>query len=232
MTNLQEKLEKLTPTILSDFDLKIYDDEPTFDPEIHLELTEPEFVILLDGFKRVDKAPQLVKPSSPTGESQFAYTGPFKVLSDEGYRVLKTILDREMNYRISDERHPSKIRFGGYRSKWLQDFNRCPKVLEHLSRITGDVQLVPTTLQSNYSHTNIGYAGSNIVDPYHVDSVPYVLILLACNMMNTVGGKLQLIERPRQDALKLIEEHRAQLPDEMVQTINYLGENSCVFMQG
>ena len=222
----------LIPPLLVDSESQLYDDEPVFDPDIHLALTEPEFVVLLDGFQHVPKAPQLAKPVEDNGQSQIAYSGPFRLLSDEGYRVLREILKREMAYQISDARHPSKIRFSGYRSKWLQDFNRCPRILEHLSNIAGDVQLLPTSLQSSYSHTNIGYAGSDRVDLYHRDSVPYVMILLACDMSETVGGELQLIERDPEEAFRLIEQYEGELPQEFVRTIDYLGSNSCVFMQG
>ena len=222
----------LMPPLLVDPDSELYTDELIYSPDIHLSLTEPDFVVLLDGFQHVPKAPQLAKPVAATGESQIAYTGPFRLLSDEGYRVLRTILKREMAYQISDVRHPAKIRFSGYRSKWLQDFNRCPRVLEHLSSLTGDVKLMTTTLQSNYSHTNIGYAGSDKVDSYHRDSVPYVVILLACDMRETVGGELQLIERNVEEAFRLIEQYQGQLPKELIRTIDYLGTNSCVFMQG
>ena len=220
------------PPLLADRDSELYADEPIFDPNIHLTMTEPDFVVLLDGFQRVAKAPPLIKPVATNGESQVAYTGPFQLLSDEGYRVLREILKREMKYQISDARHPAKIRFSAYRSRWIQDFNRCPQILEHLSRITGDVQLLPTTLQSSYSHTNIGYAGADQIDAYHRDSVPYVVILLACDMSETVGGKLQLIERDAEEALGLIEQYRGQVPEEFIRTIDYLGPNSCVFMQG
>jgi hypothetical protein len=222
----------LLPPLLVDPESELYADEPIYDPDIHLAMTEPDFVVLLDGFQRVPKAPQLVKPTAANGESQIAYTGPFQLLSDEGYRVLLTILKREMAYQMSDARQPAKIRYGGYRSKWLQDFNRCPLVLEHLSRMTGDVKLLPTTLQSNYSHTNIGYAGTDRVDTYHRDSVPYVVILLACDMSQTVGGELQLIERDPDEAFRLIEQYKGQVPNEYIRTIDYLGTNSCVFMQG
>ena len=220
------------PPLLADPENELYTDEPTFDPDIHLAMTEPDFIVLLDGFQRVPKATQLPKPVPANGESQLAYTGPFRLLSEEGYRVIREILKREMKYQISDARHPAKIRFSAYRSKWIQDFNRCPRILEHLSRITGDVQLSPTALQSSYSHTNIGYAGAERVDAYHRDSVPYVVILLACDMSATVGGELQLIERNPEEAFRLIEQHRGQVPKEFIQTIDYLGPNSCVFMQG
>lgn len=222
----------LMPPLLIDPNCEIYADEPTFDPDIHLTLTEPFFIVLLDGFQHVPRAPQLAKPVSSTGESQIAYTGPFQLLSDEGYRVLRMIIQREMAHQISDERQLAKIRYGGYRSKWLQDFNRCPRILDHLSRITGDVQLMPTALQSNYSHINIGYANTYKVDAYHRDSVPYVVILLACDMSETVGGELQLIERDPEEAFRLIEQYKGQVPKEYIRTIDYLGSNKCVFMQG
>lgn len=220
------------PVLLKDPDMEIYTDEPVFDPDIHLSMTEPDFVVLLDGFQHVAKAPRLSQPVAANGDSQLAYTGPFRILSDEGYRVLRMILEREMAHRTSDERHPAKIRHSGYRSKWIQDFNRCPRILEHLSNMAGDVRVLPTTLQSSYSHVNIGYSGGSNIDSFHRDSVPYVLILLACDMTNTVGGELQLIEQDPKDAFRLIEEYKGQVPNEYVRTIDYLGQNSCVFMQG
>jgi hypothetical protein len=220
------------PPLLADFDSEPYADEPVYDSDLHLALSKPDYVVLLDGFQTVPEAPQLAQPVAANGESQIAYTGPFRLLSDEGFRILRTILQREMAYQISDARHPAKVRFGAYRSKWLQDFNRCPRILEHLSRMTGDVQLVPTPMQSNYCHTNIGYAGADKIDAYHRDSVPYVVILLASDMSETVGGKLQLIEREPDEALRLIAQHHGQVPDEFIRTLDYLGLNSCLFMQG
>ena len=58
-------------------------DEPVYDPKIHLSLTEPDFVVLLDGFLHVPKAPKLDQPAATNGDSQLAYTGPFRLLSDE-----------------------------------------------------------------------------------------------------------------------------------------------------
>ncbi|CAF3991523.1 unnamed protein product [Rotaria sp. Silwood2] len=220
------------PPLLTDPEMELYTDEPTFDPDIHLAMTEPDFVVLLDGFQHVPKAPQLSQAVASNGDSQLAYSGPFRLLSDEGYRVLRMILEREMVHQTYDERHPARIRHSSYRSKWIQDFNRCPRILKHLSDITGDVQLLPTALQSSYSHTNVGYAGGDNIDAYHCDSVPYVVILLACDMSNTVGGELQLIERDFKDAFNLIEQYKGQVPNEFIRTIDYLGQNSCVLMQG
>lgn len=220
------------PPRLAHPEFEFASDEPTYDPDIHLSLTEPDFVVLLDSYRRVSKAPKLDQPVASNGGSQLAYTGPFRLLSDEGYQILRYILQRQLEHEMSDERQPAYICYNGYRSKWIQDFNRCPRVLEHLSRMTGDVRLSPTALQSTYSHVNIGRATRQNIDAWHCDSVPYVVILLACDMRQTVGGELQLIEREPTEAFRLIEEYRGQVPKDFIRTIDYLGPNSCVFMQG
>ncbi|CAF1172563.1 unnamed protein product [Rotaria sordida] len=78
------------PPLLIDPEIEFYIDEPTFDPDIHLTMTEPDFVVLLDGLQHVPKAPQLPQPVASNGDSQVAYSGPFRLLSDEDYRVLHT----------------------------------------------------------------------------------------------------------------------------------------------
>ena len=81
-------------------------DEPVDDPDIHLSLTEPDFIVLLDGwFRYVAKAPKLDRPPASNGDSQLGYTAPFRLLSDEG-----------------DARQTAYICNAGYRSKWIQDF--------------------------------------------------------------------------------------------------------------
>ena len=55
-------LEKVTTVsmspLLSHPNFEIYSNEPIYDPDVHLSLTEPEFVVLLDNFRRVPKAPK------------------------------------------------------------------------------------------------------------------------------------------------------------------------------
>ncbi len=206
--------------------------EPVYDPDIHLSLTEPDFVVLLDKFERVPKAPKLDRPLASNGDGQLAYTSPFRVLSDEGYQVLRSILDREYIHRRNDDIATNNIRDCGYRSKWIQDFNRCSRVRNHLSKITGDVHLLPVAFQLYYSQVNIGFANRMNVAQYHCDSVPYVLLLLASDTSQTIGGELQMIEREPKEAFRLIEQYKGQVPDEYVRRIDYAGINSCVLMQG
>ncbi|CAF1447565.1 unnamed protein product [Didymodactylos carnosus] len=212
----------------------LVDDEPKYDPSIHLNIVEPEFVVLLNNnFQRVKHAPA-IDFEQGVYKSQVAYTAPFRILSDEGYKVLKSIIKREFINCEGDQRQPNRIRHIGYRSKWIRDFNRCPIVLEFLTKLCGSNEpLMATTLKSSYSHTNIGLVDpTKNIDQWHVDSVPYVIIILACDMTNTIGGELQLIEREKQEALKLIAEYNGEIPDEYVQNIDFGGAGSVIFMQG
>ncbi|CAF4538309.1 unnamed protein product, partial [Didymodactylos carnosus] len=67
------------------------ENEPLYDPQIHLKFTEPDFVVLLNNNF------QQVKYISTDRNDKYplAYTAPFRILSDEGYSVLKAIIKRE-----------------------------------------------------------------------------------------------------------------------------------------
>ena len=154
------------------------------------------------------------------------------MLSEEGYQVLRMIIQRESTHRKARPVVQTYIGHCGYRSKWIQDFNRCLRVLNHWSNIIGDVRLLPIAFQSFFSQINVGIVSETNVLQFHIDSVPYVVILPACDMSQTIGGELQLIEREPKEAFRLIEQYKGQVPDEYIRTIDYLGTNSCILMQG
>ncbi|CAF4093764.1 unnamed protein product [Adineta steineri] len=220
------------PPLLPHPTFTLYQDEPVYDPDIHLSLTEPDYVVLLDKFQHVSKTPKIDRSVTSNVDGQLAYTSPFQVLSDEGYRVLLMIIDRDQAYQKNDDIATVHIRDCGYRSKWIQDFNRCPRVLNHLSKITGDVQLLPVAYQIFYSQVNIGFPNGLNVTQYHCDSVPYVLLLRASDMNKTIGGDLEMIERESKEAFHLIEQHKGEVPDEYTRKIEYGDINSCILMQG
>ena len=65
--------------------------EPTFDPKGHLNLVKPPYVVT---FPNLDKVPQAQPVTSNKG-SNFAWSGPFQLLSEEGLRVVRNIVNRE-----------------------------------------------------------------------------------------------------------------------------------------
>ena len=65
--------------------------EPKFDASIHLNLSSPEYVVTFPSMTKVKRAPQVTSNKG----SSFAYSGPFQLLSEEGLKVVRSIVQRE-----------------------------------------------------------------------------------------------------------------------------------------
>ena len=65
--------------------------EPKFDPSVHLNLSKPNYVVTFPNMEKVKKAPAVTSNKG----SAFAYSGPFQLLSEEGLKVVKDIVQRE-----------------------------------------------------------------------------------------------------------------------------------------
>ena len=71
--------------------------EPRFCPRVHLSLTRPDYVVTFPRMARAARAP----PVTPgTRGSEFAWSGPFQLLSLEGLRVVRDIVRREEHRRV------------------------------------------------------------------------------------------------------------------------------------
>ena len=68
------------------------DDEPQFCPSVHLSLTRPDYVVTFPHMTRVTQAPPVIPGNRG---SEFAWSGPFQLLSQEGLRVVRDIVRRE-----------------------------------------------------------------------------------------------------------------------------------------
>ena len=66
--------------------------EPQFCPRVHLSLTRPEYVVTFPHMARLARAPPVIPG---TRGSEFAWSGPFHLLSQEGLRVVRDIVRRE-----------------------------------------------------------------------------------------------------------------------------------------
>ena len=101
------------------------EDEPRYDPAQHLSLEFPDRIWSLEEF---GYDPEVIASCA----SPVALTSPFRILSDEGVRILHQILSQLKAQRstLSDDRTASYLAGGVYRSKFLRDFCACPVVLE------------------------------------------------------------------------------------------------------
>ena len=160
---------------------KVEEESLKFDAEKHLALEEPSWVQTLN-FEKVD-FPFQSKSSKTAG---FAYTAPFRVLSSEGVKALRKVIDENESFATQNGRQPKALRGLGYISEFVRQLNYSPPILDLLSRIS-NAPMWPHSMPMNFGHTNFGIIGSTApVDKWHADSVDYVLVLIISDMQDMV----------------------------------------------
>ena len=198
-----------------------------FNPSIHLQLEKPAFIKTLND----TRIPYPVPPSTSHQGCNLAYTAPFRVLSEQGIQDLRIVIKNNEQFAGSNNRQPKSLRGIGYRSKFIRDFTYSKEMLNHLSLCTGKT-LHPHDMGMNVAQINFGKINGGAADVWHIDSVPYVMVLLLSDATDMIGGKLQVarISDPTK-ALDIIYEN-GELPEELIDTVNYPGAGYCIFMQG
>lgn len=199
--------------------------DPVFDAAKHLEN---------GGVWDVSK----ISCSSLPNSSKFGYTAPFKVFTDEGYQIARSIIDleKEEGYIKPDRRIQLCLRGVTYRSPFLRAFSECQELSTLASNLSGEPLIIHPII-SNHSHVNWGIPAEETgevknVDQWHQDSVSHVLIILMSDMSESVGGELELILKPTDEAFKLLEETQNQVPDDLLVKIRFPGPGYGVFVTG
>ena len=233
----------------------LHEREPCFDPAVHLQLEPPEYVKMLpqSGSTAASKgdivqfpipvcsAPDhlagmtTAKDISSGTEVPFgglAYSAPFRVLSDEGVAAMRGIIsDHEASAEALPSRAAKSLRGLGYKSQFVHDFNYSESMLGHLSKIAG-TPIGPHHMGMNMSQINFGEIGAGKpIDEWHLDSVPYVLVVLLSDASGSQGGQLQvaLLGDPREtiDKIKM-----GVVDTSEIDVVDYPGAGYAIFMQG
>jgi len=209
--------------------------EPVFDPQKHLNLQMPEYVRLLSTFEKAKFTPDITSSEwKQKGENgtDFAYTSPFSLLSDEGIKALLDIIQRE-SHRAGDPKasrgNKKIIRGLYYSSKFIRDLQNCQELRDHFRRICGE-ELVPHPSYSNSPQVNISFVGGTKgpVDHWHWDSVAYTGVILLSDMREMKGGDLEVARCDKRKALEMLAHGQAP-PTE---TIQYGKEGKMILAQG
>ena len=224
--------------------------EPThetvrFDPARHLNLGVPEYVKMLPTASTNEQfvqfpvplagsTPQVVRGCTSQAEIPFtglAYTAPFSVLSAEGVAALRQVITDNEKFSTSvPDLVPKCLRGLGYRSKFVRDLNYSEEILTHLSQCAGEV-LTPHGMSTNLAQINFGEVGGGPVNQWHIDSVPYVMVILLSDATDMVGGEL-LVARlgdPREAIRKI---QADEVDKSLIDKVNYPGAGYAILMQG
>ena len=212
------------------------DETVVFDPAKHLQLEPPTHVKDLE-FQNV---PFPYGPEEASKKRGFAYSMPFRVLSEEGLREARAAVD---NARAKYS-EPGATQIGkgntrathfargvGYTSQWMRDFTYDTSVTDLLSDIARD-ELWPHTMTMSVGHTNVGQiATGKPVDKWHIDSTDYVLIVIISDIEEMEGGLLRVLQQPDSSGSYFQEIQARGVPPELVETVRYTGPGYGIFMQ-
>jgi hypothetical protein len=142
--------------------------ELRFDPRKHLQIEMPRTVKTL----QFDDIPFPYRAEDidgiPPGE-HLAYTAPFRLLSEEGTRELRAIVDKNTAHIVQNDRNCC-IRGLGYLSQWVRDLSYSDEVVGMCSALANE-PLWPHDVLMHMGHTNFGAIDTGrAVDEWHTDS--------------------------------------------------------------
>ncbi len=212
-----------------------FEDEFQYDPDKHLAPSLPDRVWSLAEFGYTPG--EIESCASPV-----AVTSPFRLLSDEGVKVLHQIATRlkSQQTNIAGSRVPAHLAGGVYRSKFLRDFCACPEVLRHMSAIAG------TTLASHSMPSQqlyINYAPrdlSKAVDSWHYDGIGFDYVLMLSDPAKLQGGNFEYFKGTKFEIAKMFDRavHQVRygikqdLPQDRVIKVAFPAAGYAVFQQG
>lgn len=184
-----------------DFDVRVPPNLPSlnhdtdFDPNIHLELTEPERIWNLTDFGYTED--QQKRAPFP-----IAVTTPFRLLSDKGIEQLRLILEDLKQFRRGSERMANYIRGSLYYSKFLRQFCSSKEVNDFISKLAGtEVRPHPMTLYQ--AHVNLKPEDpSREVDRWHTDTVLLDYVLMVSDPKSFKGGHFEYFQSTRNEAIR------------------------------
>lgn len=186
------------------------DDEPRFDPERHLALTEPDHVVTL--------ADLGYEPADRKGTAtDIAISAPFRILSDEGAAVMLDVARRLRPLaRRAGDRIENTVRGGVYTSRWLRDLCLSPEVATALGAIYG-TDVSPHPMGLHLGHLN--YEPSVItdaVDKWHHDTLPLDFVMTVTDPTATPGGRFEYFTGTKAEAAELKAAGATPPPDRVV----------------
>ncbi len=201
------------------------DNEPTYDPNIHLALEFPKDSHTLHDLgysqEEIDKCP-----------TDYGVSGVTRLLSDEGVRVLMQTAQSLRKYASSGgERIQYLLRGCVYRSKFLRDLCLCPKVSEFLSQIYG-IPVAPHSIPLHLGHFNFAPDDlTRAVDKWHIDTIGFDYVMMVSDPNQQVGGRFQYFLGTKKE-IQEIKDNNQSIPEDRIISPEFPGPGYIIVMQG
>lgn len=222
-------------------------EEMDFNEQVHLELGQPEVVRYLDQ--------DLNHSKSLTAQlaTNYGCCSAFRILSDEGCRVVDHTLNALEKYATSSPRIPKFLKGSTYRSRFMNGLAHSPSILRLVSQLAG-CELIYHPMRIQQLHTNFkpdeknggdytkdegtdeqpakrSRKGPKKVDKWHIDTTAFVLVLFCTDPDEYEGGELQYFSGTREEGIAFLSKN-GELPADRVYTVGRQHKGYGVFMQG
>lgn len=200
-------------------------DEPVFDPVVHLQLEPSQHKWRLDEFgyseSEVAECP-----------SNIAAAGPFRVLSNDGAAIMLESSRRLEKFKQHTETLAPSVRFPAYRSRFMRDLARSPEVAAFVSeQMEGGV--VPHSL-TGLALTHLNYTSEGVgvsIDRWHNDAVGVACVMAASDPGLLDGGRFEFFAGTKAEAFEL-NQNGKPIPPERRVSIEFPGLGWAVVTQG
>lgn len=171
--------------------------EPIFDPERHLQLEDPDEIIMLADLGYT--ADEIEGTATPV-----ACSSPFRMLSEEGAEIMLDTARRLREFATpAGDRIERVVRGGCYRSTWLRDLALSPEVTAHLSRIYG-IEVAPHAMTMHLAHLNFEPSSiENSIDKWHHDTLPLDYVMTVTDPAKVAGGRFEYFVGTKGEAAEL-----------------------------
>lgn len=170
------------------------EDEPVYNPSIHLQLEKPDQVWQLTDF---GYSPEQVH----FFHFPIAITSPFRMLSAEGLQAMRHTVFQLASHAASSSRIANFVRGGVYRSRFLRDFCQCTEISAFIGELAG-APILPHTMPLYQGHINLmPKEPGREVDRWHTDTVALDYVLLLTDPKTFEGGDFEYIPMTKEAAI-------------------------------
>jgi len=201
-----------------------FEDEPVFDPAVHLALERPTEIRYLSEFGYSDE-------EISTKASTVAVSSPFRILSDQGAADFLQVARSLRQHAIHCERIENMVRGGCYRSRFLRDLCLEPSITELMCDIYG-VDVAPHTMPVHLGHMNFSPDDiSQAVDKWHHDTLPLDYVMLVTDPSKLCGGKFEYFVGTKHEMAALAAEGKTP-PRQRVEAPDFPGPGYAIALHG
>lgn len=201
-----------------------FEDEPVFDPAVHLALEMPDSITHLQEFGYSDE-------EVSRKATDVAVSSPFRVLSGEGAEVLLHVARTLRQHAISCERIENMVRGGCYRSKFLRDLCIDPSLTELMCKIY-QTDVAPHTMPLHLGHMNFSPDDlSRAVDKWHHDTLPLDIVMMVSDPATLDGGQFEYFVGTKTEMEALAKEGKTP-PQDRVIAPHFAGPGYAIALHG